>query len=225
MKNIPEVERKKIKFLHGHISFGVDEYLPNSSIYITMLRNPVERIISHYYYVLRNPNHYLYDQVVSQNMNLKDYVSSGISEELQNDQTRRLSGIFQKSLNSEQNPTDMLEIAKINLKEKIGVFGLTEIFDESLLLFQRKIGFQDIFYFKQNSTKNRTKKQDIPENVIQTIKDNNQLDIELYQYASDLFDSYITQESIKNKLQSFKILNSIYRHLHITKKKLRTIFS
>jgi len=51
-----------------------------------MLRNPIDWIISHYYYVRRIPRHYLYNRVVSQNMNLEEYVMSGILSEINNEQ-------------------------------------------------------------------------------------------------------------------------------------------
>lgn len=40
------------QFLRGHIGFGIHDFLQfNSCTYITMLREPVDRIISHYYYM------------------------------------------------------------------------------------------------------------------------------------------------------------------------------
>src|SRR5678815_616084 len=55
-KILPEAHREKIRVLRGHMHFGVHEYLPQSSIYITILRNPIDRVISHYYMVLRSSN-------------------------------------------------------------------------------------------------------------------------------------------------------------------------
>jgi len=129
-KKLPEAQRKSFKVLQRHMLFGLHEFLSSPSTYITMLRDPIERIISHYYYVLRDPEHYpyLYKKVKSQNMSLnislKDYVISGISTELDNGQTRLLSGM--KNVDFGCCPREMLEIAKKNLREHFAVIGLME---------------------------------------------------------------------------------------------------
>ena len=66
--------------------------MSGKSKYITFLRDPVERLISHYHYVLRRPKHYLYEQVVKDGLSLSDYVTSDISPELSNHQVRMISG-------------------------------------------------------------------------------------------------------------------------------------
>ena len=60
-KNLNYEGLDSIKILTGHMGFGLHNHFQNESIYFTLLRNPVDRIISHYYYVLRKPNHYLYN--------------------------------------------------------------------------------------------------------------------------------------------------------------------
>src|SRR5436853_3070408 len=54
--------RKKLKLLFGHTSYGIHAGYENYT-YITMLRNPVERAISYYYYIITQPGHYLHDMV------------------------------------------------------------------------------------------------------------------------------------------------------------------
>ncbi len=44
---LTEYQRNSIKFLTGHFSYGIHEAIPSPATYITMLRNPVDRIISH----------------------------------------------------------------------------------------------------------------------------------------------------------------------------------
>ncbi len=51
LKNMPEEKRNKIRCLKGHMPFGLHKYLLNSSVYLTVLREPIERVISHYYFV------------------------------------------------------------------------------------------------------------------------------------------------------------------------------
>ena len=70
-KLLPSSEKEEIEVVMGHMGFGIHNFLPQPSVYITMLRDPVERVISYYYYVLRTSNHYLYQKVTSEKNELR----------------------------------------------------------------------------------------------------------------------------------------------------------
>ncbi|MCX6313023.1 MAG: sulfotransferase family 2 domain-containing protein [Bacteroidetes bacterium] len=64
-------QKQKINLLKGHLTFGLHEQFKTSDVkYITFFRNPVDRIISHYDFVIRRPKHYLYNKVVGEKMSL-----------------------------------------------------------------------------------------------------------------------------------------------------------
>lgn len=209
-KRLPEARKREIKVFQGHVKFGLHEHLPQPSTYITIIRDPVERIISHYYYVLRTPRHYLYDEVTSKNMSLKDYVGSRITTELDNAQTRILSGI--ELVGFGECSTEILESAKKNLQEHFSVVGLTERFDETLLLLKRAFQWKNPFYIKQNVTKNRLLKEDISKETLNIIEKYNELDIELYRYVEKMFNEDINKSAYlaEIELKQFKLLNQIY---------------
>lgn len=212
-KNIVEEKRIKIRCLMGHMPFGLHRYLPQPSIYVTLLRNPIDRVISHYYFVLRNPNHYLYEKVTSNNMSLKDYVSSAISPELTNGQTRLISGVERvDSINGDEFVSaDILEIAKKNLQDYF-VVGLSEKFDESLILFKRILGWKNIFYIKRNVTDRRPSINEIDEETIKTIIEYNKLDIDLYIFAEQIFENFLKGQgaSFNKQVEHFRLLNKYY---------------
>lgn len=54
--NLPQSKRDSIKCLKGNFHFGLHNYFSNKSVYITILRNPIDRIISYYYYLRRWKN-------------------------------------------------------------------------------------------------------------------------------------------------------------------------
>jgi hypothetical protein len=128
-----------LKLLACHMPFGWHEYFNTPSQYITMVRNPLQRIVSHYYQVVRNPTHYLHDMVKNRNMSLHQYVQSELSPELDNGQTRFISGTTKVKIG--QCTQSMLEVALHNLREHFLVAGLTERFNETLLLIYRKLGW------------------------------------------------------------------------------------
>src|SRR5512135_3015151 len=53
LDRLSDVEKRKIRVLAGHFQYGAHEHLPQKSSYITILRDPVKRIISRYYHAVR----------------------------------------------------------------------------------------------------------------------------------------------------------------------------
>jgi len=217
-KKLPATRREKIMVLKGHMHFGAHEFLPRPSIYITMLRDPVDRIISHYYMIIRSPNDVLHNEVVSRRMSLKDFVSSGLTGELENAQTKLLSGVEEADAigSFEQCSNEMLEIAKKNLQEHFAVVGLSERFDESLILLKRAFGWGNIFYIKQHVGTNRPKTEDIPKEALNLIEKHNELDINLFRYAKEVFDETIRQQgpSFEKELREFQLMNKFYHKVY-----------
>ena len=212
-KNLPEEERRRVRCLKGHIPFGLHEYLPHPTTYITVLRNPVDRIISHYYYVLRTPHHYLYNTVTAGNMRLRDYVSSGISPELMNGQTKTVSGLGKADMIvREYSSADLLEEAKRTLQDHFVSVGLVERFDETLVLFQRLLGWQNIFYVRRNVTKKHPSQQEIAKTTVEVIERENELDMALYEFAKQMFEKQIREQpsSFEREVQAFQRANKVW---------------
>ncbi|OKH25729.1 sulfotransferase family 2 domain-containing protein [Chroogloeocystis siderophila] len=211
-KSLPQEQRQKIKVLKGHMSFGLHEYLARPSTYITILREPVERVISQYYYICHNPKHRLHAHVKGQNLSLSEYVSSGITTAVDNSQTRMLAAIDKSIVKFGQTPTEALDIAKQNLKIYFSVVGLTEKFDETLILLKKKFGWRLPFYVRENVTKNRQLKENIPPEAIEIIQHYNLLDIQLYHYAQQIFEQQLTQYAgnFEAELKLFRLINQQY---------------
>lgn len=212
-RNLSDNEKRNIKILRGHMGFGQHKFLPQPCTYITMLRDPVERVISHYYFVLESPQHGLHDKVTLSQMELKEYVTSGISIELNNGQTRMISGLKSEyNYGYGENPLEKLITAKNNLNKYFSVIGLTERYDETLILLKREFGWDWPFYRRVNVTKGKIARGKIPASTIEIIKEYNRLDIELYDYARKLFDEKIREqdESFFPEVEKFKELNKIH---------------
>jgi hypothetical protein len=214
--DLPFSSRERFKLVKGHMSFGWHRFLPQSSTYVTVLRDPIERIISHYYYVLGQPQHYLHDILVSERMTLQDYVCSGISLELDNGQTRLLAGIdehIQKPYAKTKVPfgtcdEEMLELAKRNLTESFSIVGLVERFDETLIAMSKAFDWKEIFYTRKKVTKGRPLRDSFSDEVLNIIRKQNQFDIELYRYAEELFGQAMEKQFVsRGEVVMFKMLN------------------
>ncbi|MDX2100553.1 MAG: sulfotransferase family 2 domain-containing protein [Leptolyngbyaceae cyanobacterium bins.59] len=208
---LPDQERAKIKLIQGHINFGLHPKIARSATYLTLLRHPIDRLISHYYYVLNKPNHHLYSVILEKRIPLEDYAFNTLALELDNGQTRMLSGADNtpSSIPFGSCNEKMWEQAKQNLNSKSFVFGLTEEFDQSLLLFQKKFKWSQIFYAKQNVTQLRPSQQDIPSTVLKALQKHNELDMELYTHAQKRFQEILEEEEVlsKVKLETFQFFN------------------
>jgi hypothetical protein len=202
---LPEIEKRKIKILFGHMNFGRHELLPQPCTYITLLREPAERIISYYYHIKRMKNHYLYDIIESQQLSIGDFIESGITFTLDNCQTRMISGVGD-SVEHGRCTHDILDKAKANLKNYFSLVGLTEQFDQTLILLKQKFNWNLITYAKENVTWDRPLLNDIPKHDLQIIRKYNQLDFELYDFAQQLFENQIRKQgsAYKNELQKLR---------------------
>lgn len=229
---LSEKKKANIQLLNGHfMSYGIHERLPNPSTYITMMREPIDRVISHYYFVRRSPNHYLHETVMSKNMSLQEYVGSELSIEINNGQTRLLAGLKENpGIGIGRGFPEMLNRAKQNIDNNFSVVGLTEEFEKSLILFKKSLGWSETFYLKRNETKNRKTVKEVSENIINIIGEYNEMDIELYNYAKKEFYKKIEswQNEFDNELENFQKNNEkygkVYTNFWLGVNKIRKLF-
>ena len=52
LASLPEERQQHLKLVMGHFAYGIDGPLPGSSRYITMLREPMDRLVSLYFYFM-----------------------------------------------------------------------------------------------------------------------------------------------------------------------------
>jgi len=207
---LPIEERKRPRVIKGHFPFGLHEHVPRPCTYITILRDPVERILSHYHYVLRTPEHYLYDKVAGSKMSLAEYAGNPVTTELDNGQVRMISGCG-RFVPIDQCGEQHLQQAKDNLERHFLFAGLAERFDESLLVLKRLLEWKQPFYTRKNVT-DHPNASAVDRNVVQTIREKNQLDVELYAFVSCRVDEFITQRyelpAFQSELKAFRAANS-----------------
>jgi hypothetical protein len=188
-------QRAQLRLLTGHVGYGFHCELPNPVTYFTLLRDPIERVISFYYYVRRNAGHYLHDYTLAQNLSLPQFVASGSTEVNDNLSVRMISGHW-KDIAYGQCTREMLEMAKQNLREYFAVVGLAERFDESLLLLKQAFGWRNVYYMRHNVTQDRPRQGELPVDTLNLIRQHNQLDGDLYDFARTLFEAQLNQSGL-----------------------------
>jgi len=207
-----EERKRNIRYLQGHFIYGAHRILPQECNYITILREPVDRVISHYYFIKRSTSHPLNRVVQEQKIGLEGYVTSGVCDEVSNDQTRLIAGV---SRDSSVNTDNMLKMAKENIDSKFIMAGLVEQFDQTLMLLKRKLGLRNIFYGIRNQTIGRPLKEQLPERTLELISERNYADIALYDYAKERLAAMIEREgeAFSNDVRRFRLLNRPYSDL------------
>jgi len=196
------------------MGFGMHRFLPYPSSYITLLRHPINRVISAYYFQLRNPVWPVARKLLSEGTSLYEYVSAGGHPHASNWQTLLLSS---GSFSAEPCTRDQLETAKHNLREHFPVIGLTERFDETLILLRRRFRWSSVFYLRENVDPNHTRRPPVDRETLRAIEEANQLDMELYHYAQTLFEDAVRSQGpgFRIEVEVFKHLNRLYgRSLH-----------
>lgn len=186
--------KNQYRVFTGHIRFwyGLHLYMPKDKqkfSYLTVLREPVERSISAYFYTLGRQNELFNRDRIPGCENIIDWLNK--YPVVHNTQTRFLSNYNEWEAKI---PEWAFESAKWNLKNSFAAFGILERLEESFKIFQNTLGWDFIpSHGRENTTPSRPKQEEIDENVIDAIKENNSLDLELYRYAIKLFEERLAR--------------------------------
>jgi hypothetical protein len=206
---LPEAERDRPRLIMGHTVFGLHRYVPRPSTYVTVLRRPVSLVLSQYNFVRRTVDHRHHQVVTSRNMSLQEYIASGVSLEMDNSQTRAIAGDLSTPFG--ECTSQMLEAAKDNLDRHFAVAGLTERFDETLLLLGKAFGWRRLHYVPANVSP-RAMGEQLEPATREAIEEQNRLDLDLYQHVGDRFGETIRRyPAFDRDLSHFRTINSIYR--------------
>jgi hypothetical protein len=207
LKALPEERKRELRVVQGHMPFGVHELFPQPASYVTILRDPVARMVSHYKHVLRVKHHYLHDQVAARGLSLAEYARSGMSPELENGQTKLLAGLDDDVMEA---TAEHLEAAKRHLREHFVLAGLSERFDESLLVLRPLLGWKNVTYDRVNVAP-RSAAAPIDAAAIEAIRERNALDVELYGLCKTLLEERIAAVGppFDRELRAFRTRNAM----------------
>ena len=171
---------KKTRMFKGHMVFGLHEILPQPATYITVLREPIERVMSAFYYMSSYILHPKYRKFRREQWTLEDFVRRLPRD---NVQCKILAGADYNSPCTKE----IFERAKENLFKHFSVVGLSERFEESLALMKLRFGWDLWRYSSFNVTRTRPRKADLPRATLDLIAAKNSFDIALYECAVNIF--------------------------------------
>ena len=193
------------KVVMGHYSVGLHRHVPGVR-YVTCLREPVSRLISHYHYASSFPGHYLYESIHREKLDLAGYVSSGLAGELSNGMTRMLAGLddVEQAIIDES----VLAQAKENIERHFDAVILNERFDEGLLLMADRLGWKTPYYLRRKVGRYPASANRPDAATRHLIEDRNAIDIELYRWAKGRFETLAASvPDLAARTEDFQALN------------------
>ncbi len=196
----------ELQTLMGHFRYGFHQYSPRPARYFTFLRNPIDQLISHYYYSLEKPEKF--EDLPQGITNVIDFAKCAYGYNLQ---TRFVSGMDHIM----GNETEALALARKNLKDEFELVGITEEFDLSIIMLAHNLNWPLMFYTNENKGKQRQLQEDISEGEKQLLKEILKTDIALYQYGLELFNCQVNNiGSLNYKLKKFRYQNRLFQWLN-----------
>jgi hypothetical protein len=216
----PTEELERVEVFKGHMLFGLHDHVPGPIEYLTFLREPVARTASHYRMDKRKgilPAHHQIDPR-KPDSNMTGY--PGYFRYLDNYQTRILSGA----------PLDLpfgcvteahLQKARENIERYFRFVGVTERFDEALILLRRHASWKWHFYVPDNvSVEAHTP---LSPEILSALRDQNRLDTILYTYTQERCRKLVRQGglSFQTEYRLFRLGNRLHRLLHNLKKRMK----
>jgi len=207
-ENLPAVERNRYKMIFGHMSFGYFEKHINSDFqYITLLRDPLKRVVSDYYHILRSTGRQLNEKVKNEELSLKDYIELN-EPTSENWQVKSIAGYdYIHKVCDEETYQKALE----NLKKYFEVVGITELFDAFLVDVSEKLNWTFPYYKRLNIGAN---KKELDSETKALITSRNTYDIRLYDHIKRELALKYESPKFKKSLGKFERRNRIFSRFY-----------
>ena len=208
----PAHDRARIGLITGHLSLEnplSDCDVPSPEI-LTMIREPISRVISLYTYMRRMPGHHLYPLIKEHNLSLADMFTDRFTDktiEYDNFQTRMLAGLECTHKHFGAITEADLQQALSRVETMGVVVGIQEYFEASIALYSHQLGWDEskITIHQTNTGEElakKAKRKDSDEYQptdadLDAIRTHNALDIQLYETLKDHAISEFTRLNLK----------------------------
>lgn len=200
----------KIRVLRGHFPFGYHENIPEKSYeYFTVLRDPIDRVISLYKHILRTPTHPFYERCIKQNYSLREAIESKEWIPFNNSMVRMISANAKLPFDSIDE--NHLQQAIQNIDQYFPIVGLQDRFDEFILELGDRYGWNMLWYRKRLVAEKikKTVKVELNEETLASIRVHNAMDIKLYDFIRKRKEAYYKSldKNFSRRLHRLKMVN------------------
>lgn len=194
---------RQLRAVVGHFLPGVHTAVGRDDArYVTLLRDPVDRVLSHYHHSRRHGKRHS----VSDDDDLAYYLRTSASAD--NLQTRVLAARFGAPVP----PADAAALARAKATlEGFAAVGLTERFTDSVLLFADQLDWRFPRYRKKNRNPAGKISLLVTEELRAEAARRNHLDLELYEWARRRFESDLDLRTPRARVRAaaFPVVNEL----------------
>lgn len=217
--------KNKFELSFGHIPFDANQKIERGIEYFTFFRSPREHLLSGYRHIKGGGNHGVKKTVNVADYTLKDFLKQGVLKNIDNMSVRFLAGKIDKpylTINEED-----LQLAIKNFDENFFIFGITEYFDESLVLLSDYMKWPPLYYVRENKSKYKIDPKELDEETENLIKQCNRYDEVLYKHALTKFLKLLEKKrDIVNKgLIELRATNEKHKNVLFWRNKLSLLYS
>lgn len=179
------------KIAVGHFGYGLHHFTRRKTQYVTFLRDPVDRAVSHYFFIRQcDPRFCRHDRYEdATNMSIREFYSM---PDYQNEMTAMIAGIAwmqaKRLIKGRRFDNLMLQAATLNLLRKYRCYGMQDKYDISVNLFKYAMGWKSKPLKQRHKlTKSRLALRDLDSETRSFLQRANHLDIQLYDAATKVF--------------------------------------
>lgn len=187
--------RAQLKAVMAHVPYGLHTLFPGAK-YVTMLREPIARVLSTYYFA-KSRTEFEFSKKIAAGMTIEEFAADVFND---NAQVRRLLKYRDISRDdvffdppAGRLKSDHLDDAKDTL-ERCAVVGLAERYNEFLDCVAAEFGLPFIPRRDDNVTAIPWHREEISEQTIDRLREINWCDVELYKHAKKLAAEQIAKQ-------------------------------
>ncbi|MCB0338744.1 MAG: sulfotransferase family 2 domain-containing protein [Bdellovibrionales bacterium] len=208
LRDMTVEEENFIDCIRGHgVFFGLHHYFHRPASYVAFVRDPVDRVISQYYFYKHNPNTYLYREIHENGFTLDQF--AGVKPNVQLRFCLGYDHLAGKPVEA-NDFRDAIEIVESNF----AFLGVLDNYIESQYLVQKALKWNRLMYFRRTNTgEHRPSVHDVPQASRDVIAKANSFDAKLHQYALGKVREKIEQLSSgeRAELETYKERNKIFQ--------------
>ena len=181
--------RPELRAISAEVTFGLaDRHLPDAG-FVTILREPVERTLSQFWFFKAGRGAGLISPDLpapQPSLRVAEALEAGYL--LDNLQTRLLCGLVSPS---DPLPADALEQAERTLAQRFLRVGTTERFDAFLALLNVELGWPTVPYRRTQVNPDNRRRETLAAEELRLVEDANALDRQLYGFARQLLEDAV----------------------------------
>jgi hypothetical protein len=195
----------RYRLFNGHYVYSAGERL-RKPVHVTMLRHPLDRLISTYHYLRQNPNSFQYDYVSGRKLTLEEFLEDPVTARAQRDWQSGFVGSvpLAELMGHQARMTDLAAWTgaetrsfypslgsgvAIERLESFAMFGLCERFQDAVYMLHYVFGWKPAKEYQSFNIAGRgSRRAELSPALIDGVLERNAEDVALYARATTLFD-------------------------------------